>query len=248
MTAADPPERVKRPLMVQHWRQAAFIHWPYPAAAVQPLLPGGLEAETCGGQAWVGLVPFLLTVFPVIRAAPEINLRTYVQGPDGGTGIYFFSLELGRPLAALVARTGYHIPYVWSDVRFRKTAETLVYTSRRRPPARQATATIEVEPGPPLGDDIGELDLFLTARFRLYAGGRRLWRAQVEHPAWRLHQARARLDQDLTAAAGLPDPNGEPHVLYSPGTRALFGPRIRLPAHATQLGGTAAPTAAAAIR
>ena len=62
MTAADPPERVKRPLMVQHWRQAAFIHWPYPAAAVQPLLPGGLEAETCGGQAWVGLVPFLLTV------------------------------------------------------------------------------------------------------------------------------------------------------------------------------------------
>ena len=234
MNPADPPERVRRPLMVQVWRQAGFIHWPYAPEAVQRLLPRGLEVETCEGRAWVGLVPFLLTVFPMVRAAPEINLRTYVRGPDGGRGIYFFSLELGRPLAALVARAGYHIPYVWADVRCRKAGTAVVYSSRRRPPVRQAEARIEIEPGASLAGRTGELEIFLTARFTLYAGRRRLWRAQVEHPAWALHEAGARVDQGLTAAAGLPEPAGDPHVLYSPGTRALVGPPARVSRHASR--------------
>src|SRR5438132_10787496 len=228
MTAADPPERVRRPLMVQIWREAGFVHWPYAPEVVQRLLPAGLEVDICEGRAWVGLVPFLLTVFPILRAAPEINLRTYVRGPDGGRGIYFFSLELGRPLVALVARAGYYLPYVWADVRCRKDGATLVYSSRRRPLARQAEARIEIDPGRPLAGRVSELDRFLTARYTLYAGRPRLLRAQVEHPAWALHEARARVDQGLTAAAGLPQPAGDPHVLYSPGTRALIGPPARV--------------------
>ena len=228
MNSAEPPERVRRPLMIHRWHQVAFIHWPYSPAAVQRLLPDGLAVETCDGQAWVGLIPFLLTVFPLLRAAPEINLRTYVRGPDGGRGIYFFSLELGRPLAALVARAGYRIPYFWSNVKAAEEGHTLVYASLRLPPATRASAVIEVDRGPALVREANQLELFLTARFTLYAGRRRLWRAQVEHPAWELHCATAGVSEDLTTTAGLPRPEAEPHVLFSPGTRALFGPPRRV--------------------
>jgi uncharacterized protein YqjF (DUF2071 family) len=210
-----------RPVMVHHWREAAFIHWSYPPAVVQRLLPPPLEVDTCRGRAWVGLVPFLLTVRPLILAAPEINLRTYVRGPDGGSGIYFFSLELGRPLAALAARLAYRIPYVWSDVRFNRTAEGIGYSSRRRRPFSPASALIQIKPGEPI-EQPSPFDEFLTARFSLYAGRRRIWKAEVEHPAWQLYSARAIVTQGLTGAAGLPDPEGEPHALFSSGTRALF--------------------------
>ena len=223
MTAGEPPIAVRRPLMVHRWTDIAFVHWPYRVQAVQQLLPEGLEADTFDGVAWVGLIPFVLTVFPLVHAAPEVNLRTYVRGPDGGRGIYFFSLEIGRPLAALVARAGYGIPYMWSEVRVERKPGALVYTSRRRRPGPPAAARLNIEPGPSLGDDVSDLDLFLTARFTLYAGARRLRTAQVEHPAWALRCARARVEEDLTTAAGLPKPVGEPHTLYSLGTRALFG-------------------------
>ena len=37
-----------------------FLHWQYPAAAVQRLVPQPLEVESFYGSAWVGITPFLL--------------------------------------------------------------------------------------------------------------------------------------------------------------------------------------------
>ena len=57
-----------------------------------------------------------------------------------------------------------------------------------------------------------ELEVFLTARFRLYAQrAGRLLKADIEHPPWPLQRARAtRLEETLTRAAGLPSMKGEP--------------------------------------
>ena len=52
------PFTIDRPVMRQRWERLTFLHWPFEAADVQRLVPGGLENETFGGAAWVGLVPF----------------------------------------------------------------------------------------------------------------------------------------------------------------------------------------------
>jgi uncharacterized protein YqjF (DUF2071 family) len=99
----DSPYRVRRPVMHNRWDTLTFLHWPYPVDVVQALLPAGLRVEQFDGRAWVGLVPFFMQVRPPgVRwfvppgRFPETNVRTYVHGPDGSTGVYFFSLEAAR--------------------------------------------------------------------------------------------------------------------------------------------------------
>ncbi|MCB0962540.1 MAG: DUF2071 domain-containing protein, partial [Acidimicrobiales bacterium] len=74
---------------------------------------------------------------------------------------------------------------------------------------------------------------FLSARWALGTRfGRRLMWADVDHPPWPLHRAEVLdWDETLIAAAGLPAPEGEPHVLWSPGVEV----RIALP-HRTGAG------------
>ena len=60
-----------------------FLHWTVPADELQPLLPKGLELDTHDGQAWVGLVPFVvigarpvfLPPVPGVSTFDEINVR-----------------------------------------------------------------------------------------------------------------------------------------------------------------------------
>ena len=68
---------------------------------------------------------------------PETNLRTYVRGPDGRDGIWFFSLEADSLPLVLGARTLYGVPYRWADMSVERTGDVIRYRSRRRlgPPA-----------------------------------------------------------------------------------------------------------------
>lgn len=118
------PERISRPVMLHRWESLSFLHWPYPADSVQALLPPGLHVDTFDGAAWVGLIPFRLTVtlpgvppLPWLSSCPEINVRTYVRGPDGRTGIWFLSLEASRLDAVLTARQAYGLPWRCSSPR-----------------------------------------------------------------------------------------------------------------------------------
>ena len=68
MTAGDGIDRIaptRRPagraVMKQRWSRLLFLHWPVAAAEIRPLLPRGLTLDTYDGQAWVGLVPFVVT-------------------------------------------------------------------------------------------------------------------------------------------------------------------------------------------
>jgi uncharacterized protein len=97
------PFTIDRPVMRQRWERLTFLHWPFEAAHVQRLLPGGLEIETFDGAAWVGLVPFYMRVAtPGGQRVPwasnfcETNVRTYVRDRAGRSGIWFFSLDASR--------------------------------------------------------------------------------------------------------------------------------------------------------
>ncbi|MDQ1745834.1 MAG: uncharacterized protein QOD07_97 [Frankiaceae bacterium] len=80
--------------MRQRWDSLSFLHWPYDVDVVQRFLPAGLTVEPWDGHAWVGLVPFEMHVGgpagPLMVRFPETNVRTYVVGPDGRPGIWFF--------------------------------------------------------------------------------------------------------------------------------------------------------------
>jgi len=219
--------------MCQSWRDITFLHWPYPAEVVQALLPAGLTVEECDGSAWVGLLPFLMDgvrapgvpALPWLSRFPETNVRTYVRGPDGRTGIWFFSLDAARLPAVLAGRVGYGLPYVWSRMSVQADGAIRAYRSHRhRDPAAHCAVTVHIGAALTVPEQT-PLDRYLTARHRLYsvvAG--RLVTAEAEHPPWPLRRARVtELSQTLLEAAGLPSPTGEPVAHASTGVRVRIG-------------------------
>jgi uncharacterized protein YqjF (DUF2071 family) len=232
--AGSCPFTVDRPVMRQRWERLTFLHWPFDPALVQRLLPGGLEVDTFGGTAWVGLVPFFMRVatgaghrMPWASDFCETNVRTYVRDQNGQTGIWFFSLEAARLGAVSVARMTYRLPYYWSAMELTEDGPDVAYTSRRRWPGPRGTASrIRVRVGAPYtGSELTERDHFLTARWMLFSvAGRRYRFARACHQPWPLYHAEAEVvDDQLIRAAGLPPPEGQPLVHYSPGVDVRIG-------------------------
>jgi uncharacterized protein len=221
--------------MYQTWSCLAFLHWSYEPGVLERLLPARLRPHTFDGRAWVGLTPFLLEDLrtplapapPWFSRFPETNVRTYVVGPDGREGLWFFSLDAARLEPVLAARSTYALPYRWSAMTVERRGAVVRYRSRRRwPGPTPAASAVTVEVGDPLAPgELGGLDHHLTARWQLYTTlGPLLARATVEHEPWPLHRAAVReLDSDLVAAAGLPAPAGEPLVHWSHGVRTRIG-------------------------
>src|SRR5439155_6672013 len=139
---ALPPEPVTRTMMLQPWECLTFLHWPLDPSEVARRLPPGLTVDAFDRSAWVGLVPFRLTVrgpgaprLPWASTFLETNVRTYVLGPDGRRGIWFFSLDAARLGAVVLARRAYRLPYVWSRMTLRDDGDAIRYTGRRRGPS-----------------------------------------------------------------------------------------------------------------
>jgi uncharacterized protein YqjF (DUF2071 family) len=216
-------EPIARPAMRQVWRALTFLHWRYDPQTIRRTLPSGLKLDTFDGYAWVGLVPFELAdvappnvpTVPWLSRFPETNVRTYVLGPDGKPGVWFFTLEADRLVAVLAARAWYHLPYRWAKMSIREEEKRVEYSSRRNRLFGRGQTDIAVEAGPLMQP--GELDHFLTARFRLYAASRsRIAYAPVEHAPWPLQHARVmRLEEDLVENSGVPRPQGDPLVHFS---------------------------------
>lgn len=224
-------------VMTQGWRHLLFAHWSYDPAVVESLLPPqlrehGVELDTFDGRAYVGLVPFQmrdlrlrgLPPIPTTSDFPEINVRTYVTH-RGRPAVWFFSLDTPQVLPTLVARTAFRLPYCWARASVTVTGSDpgsiLASNVERRWPD-QARSSLAVRIGEPV--EASPLTEFLTARWGLVAtasffGGRpAVWYGPVEHEPWPLRAAELLdLDDELLLAAGLPAPQGEPLLHYSPG-------------------------------
>lgn len=247
MSGARPEAPVGRPALLQAWRTMTFLHWSYDPAVLRPLVPADLELDRYDGLAWVTLVAFEmvdvrlpgLPPAPRLSSFPEINVRTYVRGPDRRDGIWFFSLDAASLPTVLGGRAAYGVPYHWAAMSV-EAGDQLRYRSRRRDSGfrrrvtvdRRAHCDLDVAVGPRYADtELTELDHFLTARWRAYGtvAGRRV-RVGVEHPPWPLYAVEVlHLDETLTTAAGLPAPTTAPRTHYSPGVEPV---RLALPAAA----------------
>lgn len=227
------PHVLARPVMGQRWADVTFAHWPVPADDVAGLLPPGLVPDVYAGSAWVSLVPFWmrdlrlrgLPPIPTTHAFAEVNVRTYVRGPEG-PGVWFCSLDATHALPVATARVAYGLPYFRARVTTTpappvagadRTAEWQVDRRHGGATGRLAVTVAPDAPGPDPVLSADPLQVFLTARWRLYAGRRRLLAARVAHEPWPLVPATATAwDTGLVAAAGL-RVAGDPIVAWSPG-------------------------------
>ena len=232
------PRALGRTVFTQGWRDVAFLHWAVDPDIVAPLLPAGTRPDRYDGCTYVGLVPFRMRRIgllgapglPWLGSFPETNVRLYSVDDRGRRGVVFRSLDAARLLPVLTARWLAGLPYAWSRMRIVRTGDRVRYASSRTwPGPRGAYSRVELQIGPRLADP-GPLARFLTCRWGLHqtVRGRTVYWPN-EHPEWPLHTAALLgCDEELLAAAGLPEVGGPPgSVLYSPGVDVRFGPWLR---------------------
>nr|WP_280842430.1 DUF2071 domain-containing protein [Kitasatospora phosalacinea] len=138
------------------WLRLAFVHWSYPPHAVQRLLPAGLTVDEWEGRACVSLTPFTMADVRLAGRLPlpgparfaETNLRTYVRGPHGRDGLWFFSLEATHPLVVAAANTLLGAPYRLGRLRVDEDAGRIDFTGRRV--GGTTGYRVRLRPGPPL--------------------------------------------------------------------------------------------------
>jgi uncharacterized protein len=232
-----PPESVHVPWMIQRWSSIAFLHWPVDVEQLRPLVLEELTIDTYDDRAWVGLVPFRMTIrlpflppVPLVSIFPEINVRTYVRDPDGRRGLYFLSLDVPRSAAVAGARLALGLPYMWSRIDVGESGDRIAYVAERRSPSPPAKTSIVVPRRRPVPEPEPDLAEFLTARFRLFAHGPLgLYSVSVEHPPWDLRRVRGTsVDDEFIAAAGVPldHPRLHVHVADDVNVRVGFPKRI----------------------
>lgn len=215
----------RRALLRQEWRNIVWCHWPVEPTQVERLLPPGLTPHFFEGQAWVGLIPFTMhdlrlagPLGPLSRRAGignfgEINVRTYVQGPDGKTGVWFCTLDADQWLSVRVANLAFGLPYRYAATHLQLDEDTVAWKSQRR--GDGARSELIVRPADEASHlAAAGLEAFLVERYALYTHAfGRLWRGELVHEPWRVRSAELRqVDTETVRAAGF-IVDGEPHVM-----------------------------------
>lgn len=196
MLRAREPDGEGFHLMKQRWEHLLFLHWTMDASYLQSLLPPGLVVDRFSGFAWVGIVPFFMNrvrplfcpPVPGISWFQELNVRTYVIGPDGRPGVWFFSLDANQPLAVEVARRLYYLPYEHARIYALEKEENRIFFEASRKTKPEAAPFCYSPTGLARTATPGTLEFFLLERYYLYAwnaAGKQLYRGQVHHAPYR---------------------------------------------------------------
>ncbi|HEV7502298.1 MAG TPA: DUF2071 domain-containing protein, partial [Vicinamibacteria bacterium] len=179
------------------------------------------------GQAWVGLVPFVvmgarpafLPPVPGVSTFDEINVRTYVHDRGRDPGVWFFSLDASSRVAVATARALFKLGYRFARMRAEVTGGRVRFHSTRVAPGPlPAACAVEYAPQGAVTHAIpGTLEHFLLERYVLYAAdGDRLFRGRVHHAPYPMQAASFEgLEEDLLAAAGIRRPAPAPLAHYA---------------------------------
>ena len=176
-----------------------WAHWAVSAGDLRVRVPDELEIEEHDGSAWLSVVFFRVRALRARGALPvpgissflQLNVRTYVRGPDRLPGVWFFSIDASSRLAALGVRRIYRVPAFharmtleplgdWQEAECVRVGEPgRVFAGRYR----SAAETFHPEPG--------SLDSFLTERYRLFTADAS---AEMHHDRWLLGPAEAEIE------------------------------------------------------
>jgi uncharacterized protein len=223
--------------MGQSWLDLLFAHWPVPEKTLRAAVPDAIPIDTYDGFAWIGVTPFEIVgahlrgvpPLPWLSRFPELNVRTYTT-IEGRPGIWFFSLDAARAVAAAAARLTYRLPYRHAHMAITRSPPRVEYRSHAATAGASLRAGYEATgPASPAAD--GTLEHFLTERYCLYTVDRRgrVHRADIHHGPWLLQPARAELAENTMAEPlGIRLRGEEPLLHYAARQDVLIWPLAAL--------------------
>jgi uncharacterized protein YqjF (DUF2071 family) len=238
-TAEQLDQQRRRPtgsrVMHQRWSRLLFLHWEMEVGAVQRLLPKGLTVDTYSDRAYVGLVPFFMErvrpvgcpCVPGLSDFLELNIRTYVQDRHGTPGVWFFSLDCSQPIAVMIARTLFHLPYFQARMSAKTDEKGSVHYRSQRHGSNLTCVCDYTFSGPVHQAESGTLDFFLVERYVLFSERNgQLYSGRVHHPPYPLQAIEGGpYSPALFESVGLPVPVAAPaNVIGSKGVDVeIFG-------------------------
>lgn len=238
-TLEQRQEMCRRPddVMVMHqcWERLLFLHWEMEPAILASTLPKGLSLDTHEGKAYIGVVPFFMRGIrprfcpsvPGISDFLEMNLRTYVHDAQGRPGVWFYSLDANQPLAVMVARALFRLPYQHASMSAQLESGDWVRYRSRRSWTQVETDYLYRGVGEASACTPGTLEYFLAERYLLYSGDDNgLYCGRVYHTPYPLMKAEVeRWSDRLLLLSGFDSPGRPPDLRhYSPGVRVEVFP------------------------
>jgi uncharacterized protein YqjF (DUF2071 family) len=206
-----------------------MAHWETPAEPLQARLGEQIQIDTWHGRAWVSAVAFCLNTRPIgWPSVPlcsnllELNLRTYVRS-GAEPAVCFLSMHGNRRLAVWLGRRLTPLPYAFAPIRSRQndarrsficgTDDRRLFEATYRPL------------GAALPASVGSLDSWLLERYTaIVPGSGQQFRMTVEHPAWVVQSAIARVSaRGLGLSCGLDLERVPDLVHFSAGVSARVG-------------------------
>ena len=194
--------------MQADWGNLVMVSWLVDPALVGDRLPANCVPDLWQGAAAVSLVgvEFSNVVvkgisWPWHDRFPEVNLRTYVQGPNG-PGVVFLGELVPKFLVAMLAKKTYGEPYEKRKVRLGKRIRhqepEAAYEWDAGPRTFRISVRAEAQPQPV---PAGSLEEFLLHRGRGYNGFRGGTTYEVVHEPWTM---RLPLRYAVDCATGAP--------------------------------------------
>ena len=179
------------------------MHWKVDPSRLQPHLPTGLTIDFFDGEAYVGVIPFVmknvrprgLPAVPGISTFAEFNVRTYVV-KDGQPGVFFLTLDAKSLVTCVHAPRAYGLAYRYAKAKVKRRQANLEWRSRRSSDGAQLVGTSN-----PIGMKQAAqphtLEHFLFERYCLYTEHKGcLRRAYVFHEPWVFHEGEVRLESN----------------------------------------------------
>ncbi|MCR8656766.1 DUF2071 domain-containing protein [Paenibacillus sp. T3-5-0-4] len=219
----------KRPwVMHQIWNDVLFAHWPIPIEKLQEIVPSCLPLDSYDGQAWISVVPCLMSgvrprfipAVPYLSQFPQINVRTYVT-LNGKPGVYFFSLDADQSIVVELARIGFKLPYLRASIEYNSDENHNVsyYSTRRDSRANSEQFQASYRPIDEVTISEPEsLEYWLTERYCLYSVDTtgRVYRGEIDHCRWPLQRAEAEIEiNSLLSSYGIELSQRKPHLHFA---------------------------------
>lgn len=221
-------------IMRQTWNNLLLANYPIKLDILRKLVPKKLPLDSFDGMGWIGVVPFHMTGLrlrgvppvPGTDRFPQINVRTYIT-LDGKPGVYFFSLDAANWLAAKMAKTFFHIPYNFADIRVESSESTFHFESKRKDMGLVCSYRPISEP---FYAEKGSFDWWMVERYCFYTVNKKgvPLRCDILHRPWLLQRAEAEFPQNtMLSMQGMQVESNNPTIHFSKKVEVRAWPLLR---------------------